>query len=154
MKLFVRTALLLGWAAGCAGREAGGPAVCPVEGVLVVDGAPAANARVAFHPAGGGPAARPVGVTGPDGGFRLSTHAPGDGAPAGDYVVTVLWPDDSMPVDECECPDPAAHDRLRGAYLNPATSPLRATVGPGPNRVALRAEVGSRGWNLPRRPGA
>lgn len=148
---------------GCGGKDAGRVAVYPVEGRVFVAGRPAGNARLAFHPlGGGGPAAvYPVGVTLADGTFRLTTYTAGDGAPAGEYVVTMTWPHPLMPVDECECVDPATHDRLQSLYADPATSQLRATVRPGPNAITIQATVGGRGWNLPplgaaetNRPGA
>ena len=145
----MRRSFLLVWlaAAGC-----GGPAapVYPVAGTLLVGGRPAGNARLAFHPLAPD-TARPVGVTAADGTFQLTTHAAGDGAPAGEYVVTLVWPDPAVVVDECDCPDPATHDHLSGAYADPATSPLRAAVRPGANTVTLEATPTARGWNLPRR---
>lgn len=129
-------AVLLTCLVGCGPREA---AVHPVAGTLTVGGRPAANAMVAFHPldrAGARPAL-PVASTGPDGTYRLMTRAAGDGAPAGEYAVTVVWPDDSEPRDECA--DVATHDRFEGRYADPARSPWRATVKPGTNEVPLRA---------------
>src|SRR5262249_46886055 len=40
---------------------------------------------------------RPVGRVGADGRFRLSTYLTGDGAPAGDYTVLVVWPGPAAP---------------------------------------------------------
>jgi hypothetical protein len=143
-------ALLVG-VAGCGTPPAAADRrpVYAVEGRLLVEGVPAANAHVAFHPRGGDPAApRPTGRTGPDGTFRLTTYAADDGAPAGEYVVTVVWPNDSVPVDECA--GPTAHDRLNGHYADPAAGRLVAAVGPGPNLITLRVAVGSSGWSLPR----
>ena len=66
-------------------------------------------------------------------------------------MVTVVWPDPADPIDECDCPDPSSHDRLRGGYARPATSDPRVILGPGDNRLTLRAEGGAAGWHLPRR---
>lgn len=139
---------------GCSGPERGAEkiAVYPVAGKLVVLDRPAANAHIVFHPldktSTGG--RTPVGVTGADGTFRMTTHAHDDGAPAGAYAVTVLWINDAIPFDPCG--DPVSHDRLCGAYLDPAKSPLRATVRPEHNEITLHATigVGGTGWNLPR----
>lgn len=130
--------------------------VHPVEGKVFVHGRPVRNVSVVFHPVhSSGPTPRyPVGVTGADGTFRLTTLTANDGAPEGEYAVTVLWPDESIVFDCCENPDPATHDRLRGQYLDPATTTLRATIHPGCNEVTLHADPGARGWNLPRRPPA
>jgi hypothetical protein len=124
----------------------------PVEGKVFVHGRPAQNVSVVFHPVNStAPTPRyPVGVTGPDGVFHLTTLSAYDGAPEGEYIVTVLWLDETIPFDCCENPDPTTHDRLRGQYLDPATTTLRATVRPGPNAITLHADPGARGWNLPR----
>lgn len=124
---------------GC-GHEAQ-KTVYAVEGKLLIGGRPAANANLAFHPAGKSPAkVCPVATTGTDGSFRLTTYRTADGAPEGEYVVTVLWPDDSIEYDECECPDPAQHDRLAGVYAHARTSPLRATVRAERNELTLSAQ--------------
>jgi hypothetical protein len=142
------TPVLLTCLVGCGGpRKA---AVYPVAGTLTVSGQPAANAMVAFHPLdqAGSQTALPVASTGPDGTYRLMTYAAGDGAPAGEYAVTVVWPDDSQPRDECV--DDVTHDRFKGRYADPAKSPWRVTVGPGTNEVPLRAAPPAGGWSLPR----
>lgn len=141
-------AVLLTCLVGCGGpREA---AVYPVAGTVTVSGQPAANAMVAFHPLerAGSQTALPVASTGPDGGYRLMTYAAGDGAPAGEYAVTVVWPDDSQPRDECA--DVVTHDRFQGRYADPARSPWRVTVGPGTNEVPLRAALPASGGSWPR----
>lgn len=142
----VNTLLLLplALAAGCA--DSGRTATIPVEGTLLVDGRPVANAHIAFHSVGGVQVNCPVGVTGPDGAFRLTTYAAGDGAPEGEYVVTVLWLADSMPADPCECPDLTIHDRLHGRYADAGTSTLRASIGPGRRVVSLETVTGG-SWN-------
>jgi hypothetical protein len=135
-----------------AGRDDDRVPAYPVQGRLLVGGKPAAGAQIAFHPLSGrADTRRPVGVTGPDGEFRLTTYAPEDGAPAGEYIVTIFWRNDAVPFDECACPDFSIHDRLGGSCANPATSPLRATVRPGSNEIVLQADLPDRGWNLPRR---
>lgn len=130
--------------AGCGQSAPPAVAVYPVEGQLIVSGVPAGSAQVAFHPVGDGSAAISVGLTGPDGRFRLTTRITHDGAPAGEYAVTVFWP-----IDGCSCDDPA-HDRLKGAYADRAKSSLRATVRPETNTITIHATVGFGGWNLPR----
>lgn len=144
--------LFLALAPGCASQEKGDNRVTvyPVEGKLFVLGRPAGNAHVAFHHADKGQIGGlcPVGITRPDGTFRLTTHSSDDGAPEGEYVVTVVWPNDTIPVDECA--DPATHDRLNGLYLDPTKSQLRATVRAERTEITLHATVGGSGWNLPR----
>src|SRR5262245_6999914 len=123
-----------------AGLANGKVKVYPVEGRLLVSGKPAGNARIVFHPVEpGNSALYPVGVTQPDGSYRLTTYATGDGAPAGEYIVTVIWPHEAIPIDECDCVDPVTHDRLCGLYADPTRSPLRATIRPERNEITLQA---------------
>src|SRR3954467_732577 len=62
--------------------------VYPVDGLLTVNGQPAAKANLAFHPLDRSASAPcPVGQTDARGHFRVTTLANGDGAPAGDYAV-------------------------------------------------------------------
>src|SRR5438105_15139802 len=76
-------------AAGCSGRRS----VSPVSGQVFVGKKPAAGAMVTFHPVrdAGGPVYRPNGYADAQGRFALTTYTQGDGAPAGEYVVTVEW---------------------------------------------------------------
>lgn len=98
-------------------RELAEPTVYVVEGIVRANGEPAANVHVAFHPLDGGKNRHcPVGRTNSNGIFHLTTHSGADGAPAGEYSVTLFWPDDSIEIDECECPDPSIHDRFKGLY--------------------------------------
>ena len=126
-----------------------------VNGRLFVDSILAGKACVAFHPLDREKSQGrcPVARTKADGTFELTTYAMNDGAPPGDYTVTVTWPDDKMPVDECECPDPLLHDRLGGKYADPQNSPLLVTVLPRVNEVNLIAlgakPAGHAGFALP-----
>jgi hypothetical protein len=98
--------------------------VYPVRGQVLVNGKPAAGATVFFFPVESDPdAIAPYGVVDADGSFSLTTYLTFDGAPAGEYVVTIRWPGaPHRPGDE---PGP---DRLKGDYGSPKTSKLRATV--------------------------
>jgi hypothetical protein len=62
-----------------------------VKGTVLYQGAPAAGVMVALHPAAGDdPKAQiPTGLTADDGTFTIST-GPDDGAPAGEYVATLV----------------------------------------------------------------
>jgi hypothetical protein len=108
-------------AASCGG---GRPAVYPVRGrVLDAQGGPAAGALVVFHPRHGGGDVKPLARAGADGVFVLTTFKEGDGAPAGEYAVTVEWPAAKKgPLD------PEGPDRLRGRYRDPASPAARFTV--------------------------
>lgn len=76
-------------AVGCAGESR--PVPVKVRGQVLVGDNPVADARVTFHPTGEGKAVSwlPVGTTDADGWYELTTFTEKDGAPAGDYRVTV-----------------------------------------------------------------
>jgi hypothetical protein len=66
--------------------------VVPVEGKVLFESRPAQYALVVFHPVGGSEnEPRPSGRVGADGTFTLTTYDAGDGAPPGEYTVTVEW---------------------------------------------------------------
>jgi hypothetical protein len=69
------------------------PPVYPVRGQILVKGKPAANAMVTLHPIGdnGRDTIRPVGYADDSGHFTLTSYEKGDGAPEGEYRVTVSW---------------------------------------------------------------
>jgi len=112
--------------AGCS-REA---PVYPVEGQVLVDGAPAVGAVIEFCPVDPPPEPRTMSIragVSADGALHVRTYRlprgdhPRPGAPAGEYVLTVSW---------FTQPDPGAppEDRLRERYSDPAKSPLRVTI--------------------------
>jgi hypothetical protein len=68
-------------------------------------------------------------VTGEDGSFRLMSFKPGDGAPAGDYQVTVIFPMNRFSKHL------SGIDRLKGKFANPKTSGLTAKVEPKSNEL-------------------
>ena len=136
------------FAVGC-GRK--GPAVEFVEGVVLLDGQPIAEADVGFSPVAGGVVA--YGRTDSAGKFRLTTGQGGKrlgGAPVGDYTVTgIKWRNRLEGLGPQPGPsDPAAGkwqaeaERLMSlpadyivpkAYGDRATSQLTATVKKGRN---------------------
>ncbi len=117
--------------------------VHPVRGKVLYHGEPAVHAYVIFHPVAASEAARqmrPHGVVGPDGTFQLKTYRDGDGAPPGDYRVTIEWPgEDPRNPSEPNEPGsmPIGPDRLQGRYANPEASGLRATVVEVENEVTF-----------------
>lgn len=93
--------------------------------MLMIDGQPAKDAQVIFHPVSGENfderGARPTGRVMADGSFELTTYHSGDGAPAGRYLVTVYWAQNPAALE----PSP---DRLQGRFLYPARSKLEVTI--------------------------
>ena len=65
----------------------------PVRGQVFYDGKPVPHAHVVLHPVepAGQDAPRPQAQVGADGSFAVSTYEAGDGAPTGEYAVTVQW---------------------------------------------------------------
>ncbi|HBL44956.1 MAG TPA: hypothetical protein DDZ90_16355, partial [Planctomycetaceae bacterium] len=80
------------------------PDLQTVEGRLTINGEPAAGAMLVFYPAQGeefdSRGSRPRAKVEENGNFQVTTYQSGDGAPAGDYQVGILWfdnPDSSTP---------------------------------------------------------
>jgi hypothetical protein len=114
--------------------------VVPAKGKLQLQGkdgklTPIAGARIMFHPvkkADNFPAF-PVATTAEDGSFELGTSGKADGAPEGEYVVTIDWRKKIKPKYDIMGKGEVATgpDLLRGAYADSTTSKLRATVTAG-----------------------
>jgi hypothetical protein len=100
--------------------------VYPVKGKVLFQGNSAEGATVTFHPAEGDSpkASLPGAQVRKDGEFQLSTFRSYDGAPAGRYVVTIVYPSS----DRRENDENIGPDLLRGRYANPKTSPLRIEI--------------------------
>jgi hypothetical protein len=100
----------------------------PVRGTVYLDGTPAVGAHIQFHFVGPDKktTAAGDGRVEADGSFILSTYTNGDGAPAGDYIVTVGSWEDYLEEKKgpSVCPE---------KYAKPGTSPLKATVKTGKN---------------------
>jgi hypothetical protein len=98
--------------------------VHPVRGSVTVGGAPATSAFVLFVPLNEPANAqdpRPRAEVRDDGSFAISTYGAEDGAPVGEYIVTIVWEDRDL------------GDKLGGRYSNSKTSMLRAQVKEGAN---------------------
>ncbi len=108
-----------------------GPALTQVRGVVRINGQPAERVAVGFHhidPTMKGNAAHPCAVTDANGQFSMSTNADGDGAAAGEYLVTFIWWSD---------PDPdKAKDLLAGAYAFHLRSTFKVKVEEAMNNLA------------------
>ncbi|MFO0799314.1 MAG: hypothetical protein U0804_17745 [Gemmataceae bacterium] len=119
-------------AAGCGGGISA-PRTHPVSGTVTYKGKAAAGVKVSFHPQFDMGAVNfvPSATTGQDGKFSLSTAAPNDGAPAGDYVVTfelLKAGTDKRGLD-------VEVDAWKGKYGDPAASDKKVTVRSGDNAL-------------------
>jgi hypothetical protein len=114
-------------------RRAGPEPVYPVTGNVLYQGKPAEWARVTLVSTDGRDPQKPkpgAQVAG-DGEFRLSTYASYDGAPAGRYAVTVMWPSP----ERKENGENAGPDLLQGRYADPQTTPLSVEIKKGDNHL-------------------
>lgn len=107
----------------------------PVTGKVLVDGKPAPDAFVHFHPveAAADPADRvsPFAMVDDKGRFALSSYVSNDGAPEGEYIVTFEWRERSgLMKNNFEGPD-----RLKGAYVDPKKSKYKVQIKPEPNEL-------------------
>lgn len=108
----------------------------PVSGRVLVKGKPAVGAEVAFYGVDdrlmSPEAPFPRGIVQEDGSFELSCFESGDGAPAGNYNVTVVWKygDSDDPEVRDQMPD-----RFRGRYSDPDKSGISVDVRPEPNML-------------------
>jgi hypothetical protein len=115
---------------GCGGPE-GGEVLSTVtaSGSLNVKGQPLEFHQVVLSAEGKRSA---VGISGKDGRFVLGTNKEGDGAPPGDYSVTVLYvgPPSTNPndgINEFTTPPPPKF-KINRKYNDPKVSGLSATV--------------------------
>jgi hypothetical protein len=79
--------------AGCNRSGGSRVATIPAKGSITYQGQPMSGAFLALHPKSGTRRDVPTStaVVRPDGSFQLSTYDSADGAPEGEYVVTVQW---------------------------------------------------------------
>lgn len=107
----------------------------PVRGKVLVDGKPAGNAKLVFHPVARDERLQrlsPRATADEDGYFELKTYWSGDGAPIGEYTITASWrgplPANAGSDDFSVTAYEAQQDRLKGRYDDPAKTPLRVII--------------------------
>lgn len=124
------TALLSVSLVGCAEAKPERTPVFPAKGIITFKGEPISGALVALHPKApiaGTP--NPRANVEKDGAFKVSTYVTADGAPEGDYTVTVLW---YKPIKNG--PDIVSGPNVIPAkYASPNTSDLVVSIKPGEN---------------------
>lgn len=113
--------------AGCGRRAGDRGRLYPVEGQVLLDTKPLPGALVVLYPQGVADDAAPSRAkAGPDGRFRLQTFAADDGAPAGEYAVTVV----SYPVKPGD--GGASTNVLPKKYASRKTTDLRVKIDKDP----------------------
>jgi hypothetical protein len=144
LMIFTRLVLLAAGTAvalatiGC-GKQNNHKPVFQVSGRVTFRGEPMTGAVIGFHPLNVSDlrAVHATSKADKDGHFSLTTYATGDGAPAGEYAVTIYWPGKRLKKvepneDEDEELPP---DRLSRAYSDPKSAKLRGTVREQPNTI-------------------
>ena len=129
LSLYLSLSVLL---IGC-GSETG-PRCHPVEGKVLYQNQPLAEAMVVFHPLVP-PAEKipqPIGNTNAEGRFVMTTLKSGDGAPIGEYAITIELREPRQIGEEVVRDGP---NLLPPKYASPKDTPLRHTVVPGKNEV-------------------
>jgi hypothetical protein len=113
----------------------------PVHGKVLYKNEPLKGVLVTFHPQSEKKLPDlPVGVTGEDGSFSLKTGK-GEGAPAGDYVVTLY-----SPIEQKDSSGKAVkpkgmamqremEDRFKGAYGDPLKPKIKVSITNGTNNL-------------------
>jgi hypothetical protein len=110
--------------------------VHPVEGKVLFNDQPCAEAEVVFHPLDGQleRGRRPQATTDANGRFVITTNIAGDGAVAKEYAITVELRDKIMRGEDMVRDGP---NLLPARYAKPETSKLRYRVVEGINQVPV-----------------
>lgn len=111
------------------------PKSSPVDGRVVLGGKPVTGVRVTLHPQFkiGTVPFLPNGETDADGKFKLSTGAPGNGAPPGEYLVSLERP--RIVSDKANSGIELEVDDLKGKFKDPEKSPWKVTIQQGENHL-------------------
>jgi hypothetical protein len=130
-RTFVLSSLSL-FLPGCGGAT--GPVCHPVAGKILYQSQPLAEAMVVFHPlaAPTEKSPQPIATTDGAGRFALTTLKSGDGAPLGEYAITVELREPRQIGEEVVRDGP---NLLPPKYALPSETPLRHKVIPGKNEV-------------------
>jgi hypothetical protein len=102
----------------------GASATTKVTGKVMVDGVPGKDVWVTLHPAQGGSAIQlPKAQVREDGSFQVTTYLEGDGAPPGDYNITL----ESLTFRQIGA-QWVGPDKLKNLYNNPKSTPYHVSV--------------------------
>lgn len=109
--------------------------VYQVSGKVLVNGQPAEHAQISLHPVRATPKREreiiPNAVAQADGTFNVGTYSGSDGAPVGEYAITVIWPTVTQEGGE----ETFGPDRLKGLYRLPDNPLPKFTVQDRDNEI-------------------
>lgn len=122
----VAVLLLASLMMGCSGSQS--PACYPVGGQVLWGDQPLAEAMIVLHLRSERPPGvpQPIAWTDAEGHFVVTTFSPGDGAPSGDYAITIERRRLREVGDELTRDGP---NELPLPYARPETSGFQVTVG-------------------------
>jgi len=136
----------------CAGCSKSGPRLYPVHGKILFEGQPARGATLVLHALGNSApnGIKPRAFVDRDGAFEVFTYAAGDGAPAGEYAVTVVGRIGPGPGGPGRRP-PAGGKQGRGfpAGLAMKRGPGLRPLGAGKGGPGMPQRAGKRGPGAP-----
>lgn len=127
MQKILTCMLLMLCLAGCGPAQ---PELHKVRGKVLFRQQPIADALITLHPMQGNLSPLPIGYTRADGQFEISWLGQGDGAPAGDYAITITW---KQLIQQGEEKIRSGRNLLPANYADPQKTPWRCTVNQGEN---------------------
>lgn len=128
--------LLFLFLTGCS--SSGGSATCyPLKGTVLYQKQPLEEAQITLHPVSGTITPLPTAITNKDGSFVVTTWSADDGAPEGDYTVTVTW---KQLVLQGEEKTRSGKNLLPAIYSDPKRTPLKCKIQAGENQP-LKLEI-------------
>ena len=106
-----------------------------VRGKVMYKNQPAEGVVVTFHPKSADVhSILPVGYTGADGTFTLTTGR-SEGAPAGEYGVTFMWPRQAEQKGKKTMENFTPEDRFGGAYAKQESVKIKVEIKHGKNEL-------------------
>lgn len=131
--VWILLVLILAPSSGCGRRESeqqrlerlvpNAVGTSKVTGNVTVDGEPVKDLWVTLHPKDASVKLRPRGQTDAKGNFKISTYTGGDGAPDGEYDITIAW----LTYIKRDS-DWGGPDKLKNQYNDPKTTPFHVTI--------------------------
>ncbi len=116
---------------GCNNKNSWQADVYPTTGTVTINGQVPEHAIVMLHYQGENHFDKRLsicwGMVDSQGQFDITTYELKDGAPVGEYALTLMWPSDRQKKSD---------DRLRGLYSNPESPVTMVTVTKGKNVLA------------------